>query len=252
MQIRFLAEGGSKKESFDALVFEGALLPFYFLKVGDRLIPILPRRYSAILLAAWARIFKKHEKKLNKEGDYSMHLPGEIHGFLRRRIRSESLFPFVSAVTKDKKPHEVLFSSSFISKDRLILIYTLAPFSSGKELSKRLSAAAPRLKKALDLISSPPIRLGLHVDKQTVEFGSDQNGEHLKPELLIVLPQTSTQLEKIELPEDLPGTVVFLDQFLGLIDELESVDEVTEFLEYLEETELSKFPFSLLDKFASF
>lgn len=241
-------------DKFGALVFDGALLPYYFLKFDDLVIPILPRRFSSILLEEWARIFNKHEKELDDKDSYSKHLATQIYDFLKRRIRSNSLFPFVSAVTKDEKPQEIVFSSSFISKDRLILVYTPTPFSSGEDLGKRLSAAAPKLKEALDLIGSTSVTLGLRAHGQIVRYASDISGETLKPELFIVLSQTSTTMQRIPLSEELPGRTVFLDQFLGVFDEIEEIAEVAEFLEYLEEVEpkLSGLPYGLLDKYGSF
>ncbi len=241
-------------DKFVALVFEGSLLPYYFLKMDDQLVPILPRRFSSVLLEEWAKIFNRHEKELNDEDSYLKHLAAQIYNFLKKRLRSDSLFPFVSAVAEDEKPHEIVFSTSFISKDRLILIYAPAPFSSGKELSKRLSVAAPKLKEALDLISSSPVTLGLRAHGQMVKYDPDSSGETLKPELFIVLPQTSTKMQSIPLSEKLPGRIVFLDQFLGVFDEIDGVGEITEFIEFLEEIEpkLSRAPFGLLDKYGSF
>lgn len=241
-------------EKFGSLIFKGRLFSSYFIKIDNRLIPFLPRRYSSILLEEWASLFSKYEEKLNKKNSYSKHVAAEIYDFLKKRIRSKSLFPFVSAVTKDEKPHKVVFSSSFISKDRLILVYTPAPFSSGEELGEKLSKLAPKLKEALMLIGSSPVTLGLRAHGQILKYASDSNGETLKPELLIVLSQTSTEMQKIPLSKDLPGRTVFLDQFLGVFDEIEEVDEATDFFEYLEEIEpkLLRLPFGLLDKYGSF
>lgn len=224
-------------DKFGNLVFDGMLLPYYFLKFNNHLIPILPRRFSSILLEDWARIFCKHEKKLDDKNSYFKHLSTQIYDFLKRRISNKSLFPFVSAVTKDEKPHEMVFSCSFISKDKIILVYAPSPFASGEGLGKKLSITVPKLKEALDLIGSPPVTLGLHAHGKVVKYDSDSNGETLKPELFIVLSQTSIQMQRIPLSDKLPGRIIFLDQFLGVFDEIENTNEVAEFVEYLEDIE---------------
>lgn len=242
-------------DNFNSLVFDGGLLPFYFIKLDNGYIPILPRRFSTILLDNWSEVFKKHQKTLNEGKDYEKHISTQIYGFLKKRFKEGSIFPFVSAINdKDKRPNDIVFASSFVSKDRLILLYSPAPFSDGKELSERLSKENENLKKSLELIKTPPITLGLRAQGQLMQYTSDSNGETLKPELIMILSQTDTCAQSIPIAKDFPGRVIFLDQFLGVFDEIEDVNEVTEFLEYLEEIEpkFPGFPFSFIDKYGSF
>ena len=224
-----------EQEAFGEAAFSGSLLPYFFLKHNDSYFPILPRRYSAILLDSWSKEFARHHKEIDKENSYFLHLNSEVYDFLKKRIGSKSLFPFVSAVTKQESPHEILFAASFISKDRLVLVYVPAPFHSGKQMGEELSKITPKLKEAVELISMSPVTLGLHSRKQIVRYDPDANGENLKPEVFVVLAQTSTQVQRILLPEELPGRILFLDQFLGIIDEVDEVEEVAAFIEYLED-----------------
>lgn len=236
-------------------IFSGNLISYFFLKYNSRYFPVMPRRYSAILFDSWSKIFVRCHKKINKEHSYFFHLNSEVYNFLKMRINNKNLLHLVCPLIKQESPHEILFAASFISKDRLFLIYVPPPFHSGKQIGNKLSKIAPKLKEAIKLISKPPIILGLPNKRQIVKYNPNTIGENLKPIIFTVLTQTSTQTQNIILTEDLPGRVLFMDQFLGIMDEIGNVEEVASFfIEYLDEIDpLIKNPLiSMLDKFASF
>jgi len=244
-----------EQNAFGEGVFSGRLLSALFVKHGDQFFPILPRRYSSILLDSWSKIFADYHEEIDKEKSYFIHLNSEIYAFLEKRISSKSLFPFVSAVTEQGAPHEILFSASFISKDKLILIYAPSPFHSAKQMGEELSKAAPKLVDAVRLISASPVTLGLRSRGTIVKYDTDSKKKVLKPLVFIVLSQTSTSIQSIPIPETLrPCKIMFLDQFLGIMDEIDNVDEISSFVEYLEEINGKiQFPLTgMLDKYASF
>jgi len=147
----------------------------------------------------------------------------------------------------------MMFSASFVSKDKLILVYVASPSHSGEQMSAELDRIAPKLREAIELIGAPPVTLGLYADKKIAKYDPDPSGEALEPLVVIVLPQASITLSVV-VPRSLPGEVMGLDQFLGIMDEIETVDEVASFLEYLDEVD-EKIRIALtapLDKFASF
>ena len=157
----------------------------------------------------------------------------------------------VSAVFRDGSPHETLFSTVFISKDRLILIYVTNPVFSKEETTKELEDIAPRLRKAIELFNTLPLTLALHLERENVQFHSEAK---LKPELFVVMPQISTDVFSVSVPRSLPGSVMFMDQLLGIVDELEEVDTFTAFLEFREEYDecLESLFVGPLDVFGSF
>ena len=60
-------------DEFGNKAFEGSLIPGYFISYDGRYLPILPRRYSGILIDKWSNIFSKYgydEVKLNGEEYY--------------------------------------------------------------------------------------------------------------------------------------------------------------------------------------
>lgn len=243
-----------KQKRFVEGIFSGNLISYFFLKYNSRYFPVMPRRYSAILFDSWSKIFVRCHKKINKEHSYFFHLNSEVYNFLKMRINNKNLLPLVCPLIKQESPHEILFAASFISKDRLFLIYVLSPFYSGKQIGNELSKIAPKLKEAIKLISKPPITLGLPNRRQIVKYNPNTIGENLKPIIFTVLTQTSTQTQNIPLPKDLLGKVLFMDQFLGIMDEIDDIEEVASFIEYLDEID-SKIVIpiiSMLDKFASF
>jgi hypothetical protein len=165
-----------------------------------------------------------------------MTVGAELHKYIKKRVTSSLFYPLVGAVRPDGTLHDLLFSSAFVSKDRLILVYVTNPSYSKHKTEEELSKLAPKFNEAINFISNPPITLALHLDRKNVQFqSSGEEGESLKPTLFVVIPQVSTEFVSISIPESLPGTVMTMDQFLSIIDELENADMLASFVEYQEE-----------------
>ena len=242
-------------EVFQDMVFRGKALPAFFISYNDQYFPFLPRRYSSILFDSWSKIYKdSHDKVIRNGTSYSMRIGAELHRYVKARINSSFLYPLVSAVTSQGKPHEILFSTAFISKDKLILIYVTNPHYSKQKTDEELGRIAPKLKEAIELISTPPVTLALHLNRQNVQFQADPNEKTPNPILFIVIPQASTENLSLHIPKTLNGTFVFMDHFLGIIDELENSEMLASFIEYLEEYggRITMPIISLLDIFGSF
>jgi len=241
-------------DTFGVKVFNGTLVPAFFIKYESRYFPILPRRYSSILFDNWAEIFQKHSEKVEPDKKrYALHLGARFHRYIKNRISTDNIFPLVSAVTTEGRPHETIFTTAFISGNKLILIYLTEPCVSSKNTEQELNKITPELNKVLELVTHQPTTLALHLDRKNVQFRSESNQSFLKPEILTIIPQVSTQIEPFSIPKDLPGRIMLLDSFLGIIDELEYNKTLSDFLEYLDEIEEQIHPaLSPLDKFASF
>lgn len=223
-------------DKFQDLVYIGKILPKFFILHNDHYFPILPRRYFAVLFDSWSKIFEdNHEKVVTGRMPYSLSLAAELHRYIKARINCEFLEPAVSAVTQDGHPHKTLFSSAFISKNRLMLVYVASPCYSGEKTSAELNEISDDLKEALTLIEKAPHTLALHVERKNVQFQTNTEGKTLIPELIVVIPQTSTSIASVELPITFPGKIMFMDHFLGIIDELDNPEMFSSFLEYWEE-----------------
>lgn len=242
-------------ERFGETVYQGMLLPAFFIEHKSRYFCILPRRYPSILFDAWSEVLEKNKDKIEATGKrLYMSLSAGVHRFLKKRIRTDLVYPLVSAVKKDGKPHEMIFTTGFLSKDKLILIYLAQPTLSGKTTQEELETITPMLNEAVALTLSQPTTLALHLERQNVQFQPASERKSLKTEVIVVIPQASTQVEPFSIPESLPGRVMWLDSLLGIADELEDEEDIANFIEYLDEIEsrIHHHALSMLDKFASF
>jgi hypothetical protein len=250
--------GEMKKEiltdQFGDLVFSGKLLNYFFLKNGTEYLPILPRRYNTILLDSLAKILsEKYDAILPSYTEYLRKFGYSLHRYIESRVRCPSLFPFVSAVNKEGRPDDTVFSSAFISKNKLFLIYLLKPPKRNSELTDNLKMIKDKLKIAKNLISSLPVTIGLHTERKNAVFETRKDGLNLAPHILVIIPMLTPAVEIFGIPESFPANIVFLDQFLGIVDDLENIDQIASFYDYLEEYSSQIRPINdLLDLFASF
>lgn len=236
--------------AFLNLVMSGKLLPYFFAKSGPDYYPILPRRYSSILFDVWGAIYKANYDGL-KVGPVSpsMQIGSQLHSFLKGRIRESRLYPMVSAV-RNETPHDTLFSSGILSGDDLILVYVTTPHISQEQIGPELEKIAKGLEEASNLIKVWPSSLALHLERRNIEFRSDDKDRWLNPEIFVVIPQLATENDIIPIPTLLPGHVISMDQFVGLMDELEDVNELSTFLDFLRENDNKLLPMAtVLDKF---
>ena len=255
LQLGTLPKESLTAEHFSERAYKGNLLPGFFIELESRYFCILPRRYPSILFDAWAQLFEKNKDQIEASGKRPhMSLNAQVYRFIKKRLKTDLIYPLVSAVKKDGTPHEMIFTTGFVSKDKLILIYLAQATLSGKKTEEELETIMPMLNEAVALISSQPTTLALHLERQNVQFQPPSEGKSLKTELIVVIPQVSTGVEPFSIPESLPGRVTWLDSLLGIVDELEDDEDIANFIEYLEENEsrIHHPLISMLDKFASF
>lgn len=242
------------RESFGDSVFRGTLLPVFFIEHKSRYFCILPRRYPSILFDAWSEIFGKNRERIDVPRErLRMSLTAQVHRFVEKRLKTNHVYPMVSAVTKDGRAHGITFATAFISKDKLILLYLAQPGLSGRETHKELNDKTAELNEAIALISHQPTTLALRMEGNNIEFHPPTDGDILKPEVMVLIPQISTQSESFSIPKSLPGKVIWLDSFLGIVDELEDDEDFADFIKYLGDIGgRTHSALSMLDKFASF
>jgi hypothetical protein len=223
--------------TFQDMVHRGKVVPKLFVYYEERYLPILPRRSSSILFDSWATPYEEYHAQVIKKGlPYPMSIGSELFRYIKARLNCSFLRPLVSAVFPGGAPHDVFFHASFISKDRLILLHVTNPAYSKEQIEKELEDITPKLKEAFDLISSSPVTLALHLERANVQFEAISDGE-LKPELFVVVPQVSTEMFSLSLGKGFPGDILFMDQLLGIIDELDETDTFASFIEYREEND---------------
>ena len=217
-------------DTFGKKVFTGQLVPAFFIEHEHRFYPILPRRYSSILFDKWAEVFQEHSEKVEPDKKkYALRIGAQVHKYIKKRVMNEGIFPITSAVTKDDKPHETIFSTAFVSGDKLILIYLTEPSLSSKSIGQELEQITAKLNKVVELVKRQPTTLALHLDRQNVQFRSKSNQDTLKPEVLVLIPQVSTDIQPFSIPENLPARVMFLESFLGIVDELDDNKTLADF-----------------------
>jgi hypothetical protein len=219
-------------QAFNGLVSTGMSVHSYFISYEGKYFPILPRRYSSILFDKWEKIFENyHGKVLHGRMPYSMHIGRELHQYIKERIQSSFLHPVVSAVSEQGLPHDIIFSTTFISKNRLVLIYVTNPSASVEKIQEEIEGLIPKFDEAIQMINNRQLRLALNLKSEIIEIRDLTNSERLKPVLFILIPQVSINIPPISLPITTPGKVIYLDQFLGLVDELENEEMLASFLD---------------------
>jgi len=230
----------------------GALIPAFYVRNDGEYFPILPRRYSEILIENWARIFTHFGKQIEKmkEG-YKKNLNIELAKFLKARFTNRTFFPIVSACHKDGRPHDFIYFGNLISENKLNLFYCLKPNCNPTEIEKEIEEIKPKLKESIDLLNLIPVTLVLHTEGKNIKFETDGSFEI---KTILVIPLTTLRPLYFNIPQESNCEYIFLDNFLAIMDEIEKDEEFSEFQDYLAEyRNLVGNPITtLLDIFGSF
>lgn len=244
--------------AFEENAYKGRNCRYFFIKKGDKVYPVMPRRWFSVLYDKWGLLLKDNypaikEKLGDKDPNILMGI--ELGHFIKQRISEGHLFGLTAPVGEDHRPPNELVYTAIHAHDKLYLIYTTPPVLDHQKLSDHLEEIAPKLKQSADLVAKQPTRLGLFAEKQIVEFRSEKQSS-LEPVFILALPSPLTEVDgMVRVPEGIEAEIMTLDQVAGIFDEIESLKELNGFIENIqEERKLSRIPplNSYLDRFGSY
>lgn len=240
------------KNSIIDLASTGELIDVFFVEYEGRYYSVLPRMFSEVLIHQWAKIFAENKDKLLNEINYQKKLTLDILVYVSQRHKEDKILSLPSPVSSEYKPEDPVFACGFISRDKLFLIYVAQPFVDEETTQTELEALTTELHQAIQFITRSPTTLALHMDRKHVVFSPERGGT-LKPEIIIVLPSVSIDGVAITVPEDLPATMIFMHDFLGLFDEFDDLSTLSDFFDFLSANDSTLTPFSsFVDKYGAF
>lgn len=239
--------------------FDGKNCMYFFVNNGDKYYPVLPRRYFSVMLDTWGRILIdcydkiiELEKTANKKLEVGLSI--ELYNYLSDRIDEKEIFELAVPLDKDMKSNGLSYTA-IKAKNKLFLVYITPPLISKELIEGHLKVIAPKIDEDRKNLLNTPTRLGLKARNVGIEFRPKEGGQKLEPVFLIIVPYCTSEAIAFKFPEKLDGIqIVGIDQFVGVIDELEDAEELADFFDYLNDIESFKIPAlsSLLDKFGSF
>jgi hypothetical protein len=132
------------------------------IKRGDKIYPVMPRRFLSVLFDTWGTTLKDHFPTIEKAVKfYELRIATEFVRFVRDRIRPENLFDFAYALYPDERPHSLLFAIAIAAQDKLLLFHIpisfLAPRRGEHQLGDEL---ANDFAAAKELLSQSTLKLG--------------------------------------------------------------------------------------------
>ena len=111
----------------------------------------------------------------------------------------------------------------------------------------------PKIKEAIKLLENVPTTLALHQKRKSMQINPVNIGDKLDIFPIIIYPSIfMSVIGVLERPKDMPGDLFKLDEFLGIIDELDNSEQLLDFFDYLDKEKKIVPFFSLLDVFASY
>lgn len=241
-------------KKFEEFAFKGKNCTYYFVKKNEKYYPVMPRRYFSILYDTWGNILKQVYRQLIDDGkNPEISIGIEVFKFIQDRVKKSNLYGVVSPVSPEKSPYHTTFAAAIVSKNKLFMVNVIPPSVQSTVVDNYLDELKSELIEAQKVLSVFPTKLMLWMQKQIVEIYSNTQGEVLTPVFLIVIPYCMTELFSFKRHRNLPGHIIGIDQFVGIIDGLENIDDLAEFFDYYESAKCTIAPMaSYLDIYGSF
>ena len=241
-----------KIDDFGQNAYEGKLIPAIFLKDETKYYPMLLRRCSEIIFERWNKLYSSYREnpKYDKK-EYRERINYQLSRFLYHRFHPREYYPFVSAVYKDDIPHDLVYFGMLLDKNAINLFCCLEPNNDSKMLEEDIKQIQQKIQESINLIQNSPMTLALHRDGKNLRF---EKGIILSINVYLVTPLTTMNPIPLRISREMQDQIFPLDQFLAIMDEMESVDEFFEFMSFLKTTKkLVPFPLtSMTDFFAAF
>lgn len=223
-----------KPDEFNKWLHSGENCFFFFLKRGDKIYPVMPRRFLSVLYDTWGAILKDHIEEMEKTDEhYDLRIPLEFIRFVRARLKPDNLFDLACALESDDRPHPTLFSIALTARDDLMLFHIPMSFLASQRGGNRpVKELGESFASAKALLSVPPVKLGLMAEGRTVHLVPDEKKVTLTPLPIAAVPVATTTSRGFGLPNDFEGEVIHLTELLGIIDEVEDAEELGRFFRY--------------------
>ena len=238
--------------------YKGCNCPYFFIKNNNRYYPIMPRKWLTIIYDSWGKLLENNYQSIKKELkkiDPPLKMTIWLSKFIRQRFKEEKTFSLGAPLRENNKALDLIFTI-IQESDKIFLIGVLPPIFSSFELSQYLKDLSIKIKEGKELLMKAPTRLGLLLENKIVEFRSKVEGTPLKPFFIFGLPSPLSYNEGVvEIPDGIDAKIMTLDQLCGLLDEIEDLEELSSFFQYLEnEEKLSRLSGinSYLDLYGSF
>lgn len=248
-----LNEKSLTAKNFLNKVGDGNLLKHLFVQVGTKYIPILPRRGLAVLLDRWSNYCKKlvSEGETSIERNYQKEITIELAKYLQGRLNKRELFPLISAQKDNSESLDEVFAAGISTEETFIAVYALPPVTDREKCKEFIRKYEAAIKESINNLKRTPVKFAWHLEKT----GMQAPYNHEKVETLIVIPQATTKMFGVESFKNLNPRIMFLEEFLAILDEIESAEDLVKYWDYCDDLEKnSQFvPItSNLDKFASY
>lgn len=231
---------------------------FMFIEYNGTFYPILPRRSLSLLVQAWGDIYQSNKSEiLRKKPLHNLIMNQALSSYIKKRLPEKEIFELVSPFDKSKnKPSDSIYTCSINMNNDQFLIYLIKPSYDENEIESNLQEFESILHQDMQILEQEPLTLLLRKEERdnVVAFvPRNDKISKLTPRFIILIPRVSFSLGTFNIPEKLYGSVFLLEDFLGVIDEIEDFDEFTNFLEFMYDDKNGRHPLNTaLDMYGAF
>ncbi|HLD98967.1 MAG TPA: hypothetical protein VJB59_01840 [Bdellovibrionota bacterium] len=238
-------------DSFVDASFNGRLIRFMFVQSGSLVIPVNPRWYISTLIDSWGETFTILKNAIKPEKPpIPIRVGVEVGKFARCRLKRDQVHLLASATKKNEKPDDFIFPFVIQSGDSLYLFSFLQPFLDPDSISKGFLDVHKGIEEAKTRFDQE-LTLALHLQGHFISYQGRKKS--ITPKFVVVAPHLTTGFASFNIPKDLDAELLFMEQLLGIFDELKDADEFDKFMKYLDANRNKTGPLiGSLDHFGSF
>ena len=231
----------------------GNLFNIMLINVGESTLPISPRWMIEALVNSWSKTYKKvHSKLKTRVLPTELEIGRQVGIFAKRRVLEESVSLLVS-VTNRKKEHDDFIFPFVVRSKNYVCFFCLVPPLMRKEAVKNKLENIHNGIKSAKIKLKDEILLYLNSDKKTILLKYN-GGTKINLRFIVLVPNLPIENSWSHGLEEANTEVIYLREFLGILDEIDNSDEFSDFFNFLDSIRSNKiFPLnSYLDYYAAF
>lgn len=215
---------------FQKECLEGFTFPRYIFELNARFYPILPRRHFQVLFDKWGLKNKTSLKDVNKLRLFRENSDVRLLNFVTTRFGDEKILPLTTSFNvSENKPFGIMYNFGYLHKENGIFykFYLSEPPIKKSSFEKYL----------LDLIADINDSDRLFLDNGIVTSHYNSASYLIKNNVgetktIVIVPYLTTEIAGFKGETNINIDYISIVDFLGLVDEASSIDDLIDFFIY--------------------
>jgi len=208
-------------QTFGGALAAGDALPYALIQIDGELLPLSPREAIGAVMHDGGRKASIHPRRLERR------VSTALATFIQKRLRHTARGPYVLGFGDRNGPF-LEVATTFHVNDELWVVTVIAPDQ---------APAIDKIERALTaLLERQHALIAMALPSRELMVLGDATQRAIKPRLLVVIAEASTDMKILTLPPSTAHTL-FLPDFISIVQAATDIDELAAYFDFVDRHE---------------